>query len=170
MRSILYLLLCTSIYAPAQNGGHSQDSAEWKTFYTRQTSFRERGTRALEAENAREKSEICPNAQSTVEINECLARELGVTEKNYEDYIRAIGGLLRLKAPDDTEPVQAPNQGKGLDEAESFWNRYREVQCRVSSDQYFGGTIRPSIFLSCKQDLTRRHIHELESLYKELWK
>lgn len=134
-------------------------------------SFREGGIKALEAEYAREKLDkeqgICPNAKSTAEINECLGLDSEITQQNYETYFRAIDRLLQLKAPDDIEPMQAPNRGRGLAQAELLWTRYREVQCRTSSDRYFGGTIRPSVFISCKQDLTRRHLHELEILYGE---
>ena len=169
MRSICCLFFCAAACAVAQTKGQSPNGAAWETFYSKQANFRERGSKALEAENAREKSESCGKSQSTLEANKCLALEWEITEKNYKEYAIAIGGLLRLDAPDNTEPVQPPSLGKRFDQAELLWNRYKEAQCDVSSDQYFGGSIRPSIFLTCKQELTRRHMHELEDLYKGLW-
>jgi uncharacterized protein YecT (DUF1311 family) len=168
---ILCLLLGGSTCVIAQNE-RTEQRPEWKAFYTKQNTFRTRGTVALTAEYAREKTGDCNDAKSTVDINECLSREIGKTQKNYEAYVRAIGGLLRLSEPG--EPTngaadQAPDMGKEFDQAELAWSSYRETQCRTASDQYFGGTMRPGAFLSCKQEVTRRHMHELESLYEDLW-
>ncbi len=148
-----------------------QLSPEWQTFYAAQVKFRTRGTTALNAEYTREKAGDCPNAASTVEIGNCLQAEIKITRDNYQTYVRAIGGLLRLKAPGDI-PLSAtgpPDTGKDFDVAESSWSTYRDKQCEAVGDQFYGGTMRGGAELSCKQELTRRHMHELASLYTDLW-
>jgi uncharacterized protein YecT (DUF1311 family) len=171
MRSIVYLLLCVPIYAIAQNNSHQQ-RPEWKAFYDKQATFRTRGTQALTAEYASEKTESCPNARNGVEMGECLKREVSTTQRNYEAYARAIGGLLRLSAPGEasaTTSIQTPDMGKEFDLAELAWSKYRDAQCRAVADQYFGGDMAGGAYLSCKQEIARRHMHELESLYGDLW-
>jgi uncharacterized protein YecT (DUF1311 family) len=170
MRGFIFLLGAgTCVVAQSQ---HREERPEWKAFYARQKTFRIRGAAALAKEYAREKVGDCPDAKSTFAINECLSREIGTTQKNYEDYVRAIGGLLRLDVPDGATretSAQVPNMGKEFDETELAWNNYRTAQCQTASDQYFGGTMRPSAFLGCRLNVTRRHMHELESLYGDLW-
>jgi uncharacterized protein YecT (DUF1311 family) len=149
-----------------------QLSPEWQAFYAAQNKFRTRGTTALTTEYAREKTGDCPNAASTVEIRNCLQAEINTTQNNYQIYLRSIGGLLRLKAPGDIPPpraAQPPDIGKDFDLAESAWSTYRDQQCEAVSDQFYGGTMRGGAELTCKQELTRRHMHELESVYRDLW-
>jgi uncharacterized protein YecT (DUF1311 family) len=164
-RILLCLLLGTGISAPAQPITYSQMSPEWKAFYERQKTLRDQATAALTVASAREKSGDCTHANTTLDINDCLATETAATQKNYEDYLNAMGALLRLKTPGPADPASTPDVAKEFDQAESQWSTYRESQCRASSDRYFGGSIAPSAFLSCKLDLTRRHLHELENLY-----
>jgi uncharacterized protein YecT (DUF1311 family) len=164
-RILLCLLLGTGIFAPAQPIATSQMSPEWKTYYERQKTLRDQATAALTVEYAREKSGDCTHANNTIEINDCLSTETAATQKNYEDYLNAMSALFRLKTPGPPDPASAPDVAKEFDQAESQWSTYRESQCRASSDRYFGGSIAPSAFLTCKLDLTRHHLHELENLY-----
>jgi uncharacterized protein YecT (DUF1311 family) len=140
-------------------------SPEWKAYYERQKTLQDQATAALTVAFAREKSGDCTHTNNTIEINDCLATETAATQKNYEDYLNAMSALFRLKTPGPADPASAPDVAKEFDQAESQWSTYRDSQCRASSDRYFGGTIAPSAFLTCKLDLTRRHLHELENLY-----
>ena len=164
-RILLCLLLGIGVSAPAQPIATSQMSPEWKAFYERQKTLRDQATAALTVEYAREKSSDCAHANTTLDINQCLATETATTQKSYEDYLNAMSALLRLKTPGPAEPASTPDVAKEFDQAESQWSTYRDSQCQASSDRYFGGSIAPSAFLSCKLDLTRRHLHELENLY-----
>ena len=164
-RILLCLLLGIGVSAPAQPIATSQMSPEWKAFYERQKTLRDQATAALTVEYAREKSSDCAHANTTLDINQCLATETATTQKSYEDYLNAMSALLRLKTPGPADPASTPDVAKEFDQAESQWSTYRDSQCQASSDRYFGGSIAPSAFLSCKLDLTRRHLHELENLY-----
>ena len=164
-RILLCLLLGIGISALAPSIAIGQMSPEWKAFYERQKTLRDQVTAALTIEYAREKSGDCTHANTTLDINQCLATETATTQKSYEDYLNAMSALLRLKTPGPAEPASTPDVAKEFDQAESQWSTYRDSQCRASSDRYFGGSLAPSTFLNCKLDLTRRHLHELENLY-----
>ena len=62
-----------------------------------------------------------------------------------------------------------PDTGKELDIAEAHWAAYRKAQCSTLYDYYTGGTIRGPAYGACVQELTRRHMHELASIYADLW-
>jgi len=94
------------------------------------------------------------------------------TQGNYEAYVRAIGGILRLQ-PSGSEPANPkdtpPDVGKEFDVAEAHWLAYRKAQCSTLYDYYIGGTMRGLAYGGCVQELTRRHMHELASIYGDLW-
>jgi uncharacterized protein YecT (DUF1311 family) len=170
MRNILfYFLLGLSSFAFSESNGNPSESPQSKAYTTKQNVLRARGSEALAAEYTREKTFPCKEEESSNGKDECVSRDLQVTQKNYESYTKAIGDLLRLRDPDDPDAASYPDRGKELDRAELLWVRYREVQCQAVSDSSFGGTIQPLISLFCKQGLTRSHMHELGRLYSDLW-
>lgn len=170
--SILCLSLCIPVCAIAQGNEHTL-SPEWKTYLAEKGALRASGTTALTAEYSREKTRECPDAKNNAQNNLCQSAETEKTQKNYEEYVRAIGGLLRLSPPGvralDASSTPAPDVAKEFDTAESAWSLYREDQCKALSDQYYEGTMSPGAYLGCKQELTQRHMHELEWLYGDLW-
>jgi uncharacterized protein YecT (DUF1311 family) len=48
---------------------------------------------------------------------------------------------------------------------ESSWHAYYEAQCSAAYDAYEGGTIAPSIDLTCRLRLMRDRMHEFESIF-----
>ena len=170
MRNILFcFLLGLSSFAFSQSNGNPPESPQSKAYTAKQKVLRARGSEALAAENAREKTIPCKEEESSNGRDECVGRDLQVTQKNYESYAKEIGDLLRLRDPDDPDAATYPDRGKEFDRAELLWVRYRYDQCKTVSDGSFGGTIQTQISLTCRQDLTRSHMHELESLYSDLW-
>jgi uncharacterized protein YecT (DUF1311 family) len=170
MRNILFcFLLGLSSLALSQSNGNPPESLQSKAYTKKQNVLRARGSEALAAEYAREKTFPCKEEESSNGKDECLGRDLQVTQKNYDSYAKAIGDLLRLRDPDDPDSSTYPDRGKELDRAELLWSRYREAQCQAFSDGFYGGSIRPLESLGCSQDLTRTHMHELERLYSDLW-
>jgi len=161
-----------SALACAQATHHPEQNPDLKAYYAKLDIFRSRGTAALGAESAREKAGDCPNAMNTYDINMCLTAEMKTTQSNYEAYVRAIGGILRVPAPDSeaTNPKDTPpDVGKEFDVAEAHWIAYRKAQCSALYDYYIDGTIRGPAYGGCMQELTRRHMHELAGIYADLW-
>jgi uncharacterized protein YecT (DUF1311 family) len=167
MRKTLLLLLCVTTYAFSQSNNNTPENPRSKAYTAKQNLLRTRGSEALTAEYAREKTTPCQAEESSNGKDECMGRDLQVTQRNYESYVKAISNLLRLRDPDDPDAASYPDRGKELDRAELLWVGYRKDQCQAVSDGSFGGTIQPLISLSCNQDLTRTHMHE--RLYADLW-
>jgi len=167
-----YLGSIGSSLAGGQTAPHREERPEWKAYYAKLDTLRSRGTAALEVESAREKAGDCPNAMKTYDINMCLTAEMKTTQGNYEAYVRAIGGILRAVPPGrgPADPKDSsPDTGKELDVAEAHWLAYRKAQCSTLYDYYIGGTIRGPAYGGCVLNLTRRHMHELASIYADLW-
>jgi uncharacterized protein YecT (DUF1311 family) len=164
--SLLCSFLCLTICATPQKKG---SPATLSTYQTKRAALQTTGANALQSENVREKVPYCEKAESSVEKTTCATDEFQATDKNYIVYKKAIAGLLRLRDPEDPVAMNYPNRGKEFDESEGLWLRYRSAQCRAVADGAYGGTIQPQILSSCRQDLTRAHLHELEGLYSDLF-
>ena len=138
-----------SVLVYGQTAPHPEERPEWKAFYASQKSYRARGTAALAAESALEKKDECKNAISTLQIGECESRLLDSTQRNYTNYTRAVGALLRLDPPTDKAPGEEsmPEAGRAFDAAEALWIKYRDSQCESGGNLYWGGTMRPGAIL-----------------------
>jgi uncharacterized protein YecT (DUF1311 family) len=145
--------------AGAQDNSASALAAEIK----RDKELHDRALGVVQAEQARAKLPLCPKAQSTLDINECYSAEVTMTDANYTKLVRALGALLRSGDGSNAAPARVP-----FDDAETAWHSYREMACKAAGDQYEGGTIRPSIEMSCSLTLTRHHMDELWVLYSDL--
>jgi len=164
--AVLYLATCISVCCCAQNRSDPLKLSNEKVLHAKRDILRARGTAALDTEYAREKAgrmNECPDANDTVSINKCMDEEFATTQKNYLAYLRSIGALLRL------DDIAEPSAVKQLDRAELSWTAYREAQC--SAYQHLDpGSIQIFNYETCRLELTRRHMHELEGLYgKDLW-
>jgi len=154
-----------------QTAPRPEQRPEWKAFYASQKTYRSRGTEALAAENALEKQDECKDAVSTLQIGQCESRLFESTQRNYINYVRAIGALLRLDPPGAKTPDEAamPDAGRAFDAAEALWIKYRDSQCESGGNLYWGGTMRPGAILGCRIKLTQRHIQDLAEIYADLW-
>ena len=140
-------------------------AADQAALQAKQKVFKDRGTKALETETAREKTGDCANARDTMQSNACLTREMSVTDTNYRSYVLALGGLLRLSA----EGPAAADVGRRFDIAEAHWEEYRKSQCETLYQYFIQGTIRGIAFGNCMQTLQRRHMRDLQSVYSDAW-
>jgi len=85
----------------------------------------------------------CEDAKSTLQINECFAREL----KKADAEINRIYGLTVKKL----QPEDAALSRK----AQRAWLAYRDAQCEAERALRGGGTGGPAASMSCKLELTR---------------
>ena len=146
----------------------STSKARWDSFYTEQTKIRQSGTEALERERTRSKADLCEKAgtEGGKAIADCLVAEFKTTEQDYLVYERAIGALLRLRAPGDSD--QKVTKHLPFDAAEDNWQKYREQSCNSVSTQWVD--VQSSIsYADCHLKLTWNHMNELASLYSDLW-
>ena len=134
--------------------------------------WRNQAQTAFDKEMAREKAGDCPNANNTYEINACLGKEAAITASNYEAFVEALRSLLELlnsEYPSDAiGPGKALTAGevlKEFDQVEAAWNTYYHAQCSAVYNDYKGGTIAPSMKMSCELLLTRNRMRELNQIY-----
>ncbi|MBB1192607.1 hypothetical protein DNC80_02860 [Flavobacterium sp. SOK18b] len=54
-----------------------------------------------------------------------------------------------------------------LIQAEKDWVKFRDSSCKFESSQYEGGSIKPLIYSTCLEELTRKRILEIKASIKE---
>ena len=54
-----------------------------------------------------------------------------------------------------------------LIQAEKDWVKFRDSSCKFESSQYEGGSIKPLIYSTCLEELTRKRISEIKASIKE---
>ncbi|HWG18110.1 MAG TPA: lysozyme inhibitor LprI family protein [Acidobacteriaceae bacterium] len=131
---------------------------------------------AYSAETKRGTANICPNANNTVAINECILHEMALTSANYKAYAEAIRALLALPTPDIPDmpnPYQGPTgqmstsatETAAFDKAEAAWQNYVSAECGAVDTHWRGGTIVNFEIGECHIRLARDRMNELESVY-----
>jgi hypothetical protein len=131
-----------------------------------QTALQRAGANALKAEKRRENQNPCGRARTESDAVACIAREYGLTQENYAEYVHSIDGLLRLRYKDDTGGTVL-DVARGFETAEALWLRVRDLQCAAAGDRSPGD--HPAADQQCQLYLTRRHIYDLQALYLDLW-
>ena len=153
---------------------------QMKTFYAEMDRLRTAAKSAYTSEIAREKAGECPNAITTVDINQCLSHEDEVTEANYKAFTSVLRAMLALPVPtmpgasgmpaigpSGPEATPATNAA-AFDAAESAWHTYAAAECGAIDTLWRGGTIVNSMVGQCNQRLARTRLHELDTAYDML--
>ena len=93
----------------------------------------------------------CEKPSSTLEINECASIKLESADAELARYLKAC---FKHNA-DDPELV------KSIKAAQTKWKDYMSAHCSSVGTMWRSGTIRGSMFLSCKIYLTKQRTHEV---------
>lgn len=103
---------------------------------------------------------ICPNAMTTIAIDDCLVDLL----KNQDAMLTQV--IAQLKS----SPVIAtdPDEIKTLTDSQSTFLKYRENQCYLESIVFKNGTARNSAYIDCAIHLTKDRIQSLSPLYDQI--
>jgi uncharacterized protein YecT (DUF1311 family) len=97
----------------------------------------------------------CPNAKNTVEENSCIATVLQQTNSDFAVYYGRLRSLLR----------QSGEAAQQLDESQEEWEHYAQKACDAIDSFYREGTIRTSAVASCRIQLRRSRMRDLDALY-----
>lgn len=165
MKLAFYIVLASlwAVLTP-QAEVHNGSAAAPMSPIDRGKGLHDRALGIVQAERARAKQALCPKAMTTLDVNECYSAEVAKTDANYTNLVRTLGILLRSgEETGNAAPARIP-----FDDAEDAWHGYRQSACHAAGTQYEGGTIRPSIEMSCSLTLTRHHMDELWELYSDL--
>lgn len=100
----------------------------------------------------------CDNVMTTLDVNACMAKALEAEEARMNAYLEAAIGVLREEAE---TPEQANAMAAELQASQKLWADYAESACQAVYSRWQAGTIRVSMALSCKQDLTLERTHAL---------
>jgi uncharacterized protein YecT (DUF1311 family) len=96
-------------------------------------------------------------AQTTVEIEGCLERAVGRSDRLIDTKAAVIFGLLRRRS-----------DRAAFVEGEQAWLRYRHRSCTATASVYRGGSAEPVAFLRCEQQRNRRHLADLADTARSL--
>ena len=67
------------------------------------------------------------------------------------------------------DPTPYRNVSLAFRAAEASWQAYSDGVCRAVASQNEGGSIQPLTDLSCREELTQRHMEELGTVFAFLW-
>jgi uncharacterized protein YecT (DUF1311 family) len=94
----------------------------------------------------------CENAASTLELRECLSRELTRIERQLEVTQSAL------------ESIVPEREGMLLRRASTAWSLYQELQCEAEVAAVEGGSLAPVVGLQCRLRLAEQRLAELEAV------
>src|SRR6266702_583101 len=152
--------------------------AALKTYDAKADHLRARAKSALAAETARESQPICPNAGSTVEVNNCVSHEMDITNANLKAFTTALRELLALPSPPipgATYPIIGPSGPEAtpatntvaFDATETSWRAYAKAECDAEDTEWRGGTIVNVMDGQCELRQSRARLRELRTAYDE---
>jgi uncharacterized protein YecT (DUF1311 family) len=96
----------------------------------------------------------CEEAKSTLQINECLAKELKKADTELSKVYHTIEKKLE---PDDALLLR---------KAQRAWLAYRDAHCDAEHALWGGGTGGPAAWMSCRLELTRQRTVEIKNTYQ----
>jgi uncharacterized protein YecT (DUF1311 family) len=96
----------------------------------------------------------CEEAKSTLQINECYAREL----KRVDAELNKVYHLTLKKLQVDDAAL--------LRKSQRAWLVYRDVHYEAERALWGGGTGGPAAWMSCKLELTSQRTAEIKNVYQ----
>ncbi|MHA6332478.1 DUF6265 family protein [Qipengyuania sp. CAU 1752] len=93
----------------------------------------------------------CPDAMTTVGINECLGTVMGRADMRRRQYLGAA-----LERHGDNLELRSLIEASGV-----LFLRYRDAECRAVAEDWQEGTIGTAMILSCFIEMTDRRTHAI---------
>ena len=159
LKSALLALLLAGVSA------QQSDLPESKGYEAKRSALLAEISGALSREESQQQLAFCPDASTTIEINQCAATEFTKTDLNYRHLLIALFKLVRL---DDSPESRSKQVSRSLDQGDAAWVTYRQKSCTALFESYQGGTAATSAALQCKQALTWSHMKELADTFDVL--
>lgn len=96
----------------------------------------------------------CNNPQTQAAINECA-------KLSYQNADRKLN-----RAYQQLLPTLEKSRKQKLIAAQLAWVKFRDTNCEFERSKYEGGTIAPSIYAGCLENLTKLRTQELQEYLK----
>lgn len=107
--------------------------------------------------NSSKSQNICPNAGTQAEINQCLGQDAKEADQKLNQTYQQL-----IKRYD----VNSPERQKLID-AQLAWIKYRDATCAFSYSRFAGGSIAPSVYSSCIKRVTEQRITDFQNYMTE---
>ena len=104
-------------------------------------------------------SDLCKEAYTTIEINQCAEAEYEKADKKLN--VAYQGALKVSESVEDKQ--QRKDTRQGLIEAQRLWVKFRDKDCGAVYSLWSDGTIRGAMFWGCMHARTEQRTKELES-------
>lgn len=101
----------------------------------------------------------CKKSRTQIEINACTKLSAASADKKLNQVYQQLRAQI--------EDLQ---QKKLLINAQLAWIKFRDANCEFEKSRFAGGTIAPSIYFSCIEQVTKQRTKELEEDYSRLRK
>lgn len=98
----------------------------------------------------------CKSPQTQAAINTCASSSAEVADKALNQVYQQLKSTLR-----------GSQREKLLVDAELMWVRFRDTNCAFERSSYQGGSIAPSIYYSCIEQMTKQRTEQLENYLRQ---
>ncbi|MGF2038361.1 MAG: lysozyme inhibitor LprI family protein [Nostoc sp. CmiVER01] len=96
----------------------------------------------------------CNNPQTQIAINECAKLSYQKADKRLNQVYQQL------------LPTLETSRKQKLIAAQLAWLKFRDTNCEFERSRYEGGSIAPTIYFNCLENLTKRRTQELEEYLK----
>jgi len=103
----------------------------------------------------RQAEDPCRDPQSQAEMNMCAAKRFKAADAELNKVYNRLASML---AGDNSARLKA---------AEVSWMKYRDDNCDYEADFFEGGSMKPLIYSSCMERMTKARTAELRGQIKE---
>lgn len=99
----------------------------------------------------------CKSPQTQAAINTCAS----LSAEAADQQLNQVYQQLRLN-------LKGSQREKLLTDAELAWIRFRDINCAFEKSSYEGGSIAPSVYYSCIEEMTKQRTQKLEGYLKPM--
>ena len=96
----------------------------------------------------------CNNAQTQIAINECAKLSYQKADKKLNQVYQQL------------LPTLETSRKQKLIAAQQAWLKFRDTNCEFERSKYEGGSIAPSIYSGCLENITKLRTQELQEYLK----
>lgn len=97
----------------------------------------------------------CKSPQTQAAINTCASLSAEAADKQLNQVYQQLRSNLK-----------GSQREKLLIDAELAWIRFRDINCAFEKSSYEGGSIAPSVYYSCIEQMTKQRTQKLEGYLK----
>jgi len=102
----------------------------------------------------------CRNLGGTSDMVQCFSGELDKQNAELNKTYQATLHSLKIKAGASNKTDEDQ-----LRASERLWMQFRDTNCKAEYELYEGGSAAPTVRLACEEEMTRKRVEELKTMY-----